>query len=138
LCGKRWNAKTDCDCSTCFLTPEQAELNVLPSGPQRHTLVYGNARSGKAVLFVRAIAQRALHAPGSRTRCFGCAPRRLARPWLPSHKIFRPQNCGAAAPHIARDCFRLQNYSAVSRRSARPDRMLTIARLSRFYNRLYL
>ena len=70
---ERWNAKTDCDCSTCFLTPEQAELNVLPSRPQRHTLVYGNARSGKAVPFVRAIAQRALHVPGSRTRCFGCA-----------------------------------------------------------------
>jgi hypothetical protein len=69
---QRWNAETDCDCSTCFLTPEQAELNVLLSRPQRHTLVYGG-RSDKAMLFVRAIAQSALHAPGSSHGCFGCA-----------------------------------------------------------------
>jgi len=129
LCGKRWNAKTDCDCSTCFLTPEQAELNVLPSGPQRHTLVYGNTRSGKAVLFVRAIAQRALHAPGSRTRCFGCAPRRLARPWLPSHKIFN-RKIAARLPHTlpatVSDCKITARCPDVARR---PDRMLTIARL---------
>jgi len=38
----------------------------LLSAPKRHTLLYGGARSGKTVLFVRAIMMRAIHAPESR------------------------------------------------------------------------
>ena len=66
-CGHGWLPKTDWEaCPACFLTPKQAELNVLLTGPQRHTLLYGGARSGKTVLFVRAIMQRAIHAPNTR------------------------------------------------------------------------
>ena len=38
----------------------------LLSGPQRHTLLFGGARSGKTVLFVKAIMERAVHACGTR------------------------------------------------------------------------
>ena len=48
------------------LTARQRELNHLLAGPQRHTLLYGGARSGKTVLFVRSVLMRALRGPGSR------------------------------------------------------------------------
>jgi terminase large subunit-like protein len=48
------------------LTEKQLELRRLLSGPQRHTLVYGGARSGKTFLILRQILVRALRAPGSR------------------------------------------------------------------------
>jgi hypothetical protein len=52
------------------LTPKQLELNQILRGPQRHTLFYGGARSGKTVLYVRAIMARAIRAPGSRHGMF--------------------------------------------------------------------
>lgn len=48
------------------LSEKQEEVQKLFGGPQRHTLVYGGARSGKTSLTVRAICVRALKAPGSR------------------------------------------------------------------------
>lgn len=48
------------------LTPKQEAVNAILAGPQRHTLVYGGARSGKTFLITRAICIRALKAPGSR------------------------------------------------------------------------
>ena len=48
------------------LTPKQLELDEILCGLQRHTLFFGGARSGKTVLFVRAIMLRAILAPGSR------------------------------------------------------------------------
>jgi hypothetical protein len=52
------------------LTPRQLELNEILRGPQRHTLFFGGARSGKTVLFVRSIISRAAQAPGSRHGMF--------------------------------------------------------------------
>lgn len=48
------------------LTPKQVEANRLLAGPQRHTMLYGGSRSGKTFLLCRAIAVRAMKAPGSR------------------------------------------------------------------------
>ena len=48
------------------LTPRQKEANKLLGKGQRHTLIYGGSRSGKTVLFVRAILVRALKSEGSR------------------------------------------------------------------------
>jgi phage terminase large subunit-like protein len=48
------------------LTPKQREIQEIFRGPQRHTLIYGGARSGKTFLTVRAICTRAVMAPGSR------------------------------------------------------------------------
>ncbi len=53
-------------CPVCLLTPKQQEVNTLLAGPQRHTLLYGGVRSGKTLLIVRAILQRAIHAPETR------------------------------------------------------------------------
>ena len=54
-------------CPRCLLTPKQRDINHrLLSAPKRHTLLYGGARSGKTVLFVRAIMMRAIHAPETR------------------------------------------------------------------------
>src|SRR4029077_8826369 len=47
-------------CPRCLLTPKQRDINHrLLSAPKRHTLLCGGARSGKTVLFVRAIMQPA-------------------------------------------------------------------------------
>jgi Terminase RNaseH-like domain/Phage terminase large subunit len=65
-CGARYEALNDYDpCSECRLTPKQQECNRVLAGPQRHTLGYGGSRSGKTALFVRAVVQRAIHAPGT-------------------------------------------------------------------------
>ena len=45
------------------LTPRQKEANRLLTGPQRHTLLVGGARSGKTFLLTRALLIRALKAP---------------------------------------------------------------------------
>src|SRR5437868_3015781 len=46
--------------------PKQLECLRLLSGPQRHTLLYGGARSGKTFLLCYAVLTRALLGPGSR------------------------------------------------------------------------
>lgn len=48
------------------LTSQQERVNGTLGGPQRHTLVYGGARSGKTFLITRAICIRAIKAAGSR------------------------------------------------------------------------
>lgn len=48
------------------LTAKQVAANDLLSGSQRHTMLYGGGRSGKTFLLCRAIAVRAMRAPGSR------------------------------------------------------------------------
>jgi predicted phage terminase large subunit-like protein len=48
------------------LTPGQDAANRVLAGPQRHTLIYGGARSGKTFLLVRGLVIRALRAPDSR------------------------------------------------------------------------
>lgn len=48
------------------LTPKQAEAQELLNGPAQHVMLAGGSRSGKTVLIVRKIIQRALKAPGSR------------------------------------------------------------------------
>jgi hypothetical protein len=48
------------------LTPKQQEAQELLNGPARHILLEGGSRSGKTLLTVRKIVQRALKAPGSR------------------------------------------------------------------------
>ena len=48
------------------LTAKQEEALRLLAGPQTHTLLVGGSRSGKTFLICRAIAVRALCAPGSR------------------------------------------------------------------------
>jgi phage terminase large subunit-like protein len=48
------------------LTEQQERVNAVIGGPQRHTLCYGGARSGKTFLFTRATCIRAIKAPGSR------------------------------------------------------------------------
>src|ERR1700680_2191498 len=53
-------------CPVCLLTPKQRELNVLLHLDKRHTLLFGGARSGKTMLFVRAVMMRAVHACGTR------------------------------------------------------------------------
>ncbi len=50
------------------LTEKQLGANALLAGPARHILLRGGARSGKTFLFCRAIAARAIKAPGS-THC---------------------------------------------------------------------
>lgn len=49
-----------------LLTERQREVNALLSGPQRHTKLVGGARSGKTVLFIRAMIMRALKAKQTR------------------------------------------------------------------------
>lgn len=46
--------------------PGQVRATALLTGPQRHTLLAGGARSGKTFLLTRAVLVRALRAPGSR------------------------------------------------------------------------
>ncbi len=46
--------------------PKQIECLKLLAGPQRHTLLYGGARSGKTFLLCYAVLNRALSAKGSR------------------------------------------------------------------------
>jgi hypothetical protein len=46
--------------------PKQIECLKLLAGPQRHTLLYGGARSGKTFLLCYAVLNRALSAEGSR------------------------------------------------------------------------
>lgn len=48
------------------LTPKQEEAQELLNGPATHVGLGGGSRSGKTVLIVRKIIQRALKAPGSR------------------------------------------------------------------------
>jgi phage terminase large subunit-like protein len=48
------------------LTAKQQEAQELLNGPAQHVMLAGGSRSGKTVLIVRKIIQRALKAPGSR------------------------------------------------------------------------
>lgn len=48
------------------LTAKQLEAQELLNGPAQHVMLAGGSRSGKTVLMVRKILQRALKAPGSR------------------------------------------------------------------------
>ncbi len=48
------------------LTAKQQEAQELLNGPAQHVMLAGGSRSGKTVLCVRKIVQRALKAPGSR------------------------------------------------------------------------
>lgn len=48
------------------LTPRQIEANTLLGGDAKHILLRGGSRSGKTLLFVRAVVARALKAPRSR------------------------------------------------------------------------
>ena len=48
------------------LTPKQEEAQELLNGPAQHVMLAGGSRSGKTLLIVRKIIQRALKAPGSR------------------------------------------------------------------------
>ncbi len=48
------------------LTPKQEEANRLLASAAQHIMLFGGSRSGKTFLIVRAIAVRALKAPGSR------------------------------------------------------------------------
>lgn len=48
------------------LTEKQQEAQELLNGPATHIMLAGGSRSGKTVLIVRKIIQRALKAPGSR------------------------------------------------------------------------
>jgi hypothetical protein len=50
----------------CVLTPKQEVARTMLSGPQRHTLFVGGARSTKTFTFVRAMVTRAISYPGSR------------------------------------------------------------------------
>lgn len=52
--------------SEFHLTPKQQEAQELLNGPAQHVMLAGGSRSGKTVLAVRKIIQRALKAPGSR------------------------------------------------------------------------
>lgn len=48
------------------LTEKQAQAQELLNGPATHVMLAGGSRSGKTLLIVRKIIQRALKAPGSR------------------------------------------------------------------------
>ena len=48
------------------LTAKQEAANSLLAGPAKHIMLAGGSRSGKTLLFVRAMVIRALKAPGSR------------------------------------------------------------------------
>lgn len=52
------------------LTPKQVEANRLLGSAATNIMLRGGSRSGKTFLLVRAIAQRALNAPGSRHAIF--------------------------------------------------------------------
>ncbi len=52
------------------LTDKQSELAKLLSSTSKHSLIYGGSRSGKTFLYVWAIIQRAIKAPGSRHAVF--------------------------------------------------------------------
>ena len=48
------------------LTAKQSEAQEILNGPAQHVMLAGGSRSGKTLLIVRKIVQRALKAPGSR------------------------------------------------------------------------
>jgi phage terminase large subunit-like protein len=48
------------------LTAKQSEAQELLNGPAKHVMLAGGSRSGKTLLIVRKLIQRALKAPGSR------------------------------------------------------------------------
>ena len=50
--------------------PGQRRADILLTGPQRHTLLAGGARSGKTFFLVRAVLTRAVRAAGSRHAIF--------------------------------------------------------------------
>jgi hypothetical protein len=52
--------------ATFVPTAKQQEADALLDGPATHVLLWGGARSGKTVLAVRKIFQRAMRAPRSR------------------------------------------------------------------------
>lgn len=52
--------------ATFKLTPTQEKANALMAGNSKHIMLYGGTRSGKTLVACRAIAVRALKAPGSR------------------------------------------------------------------------
>jgi hypothetical protein len=76
-----------------LLTPRQRELNHLLAGPQRHTLFYGGARSGKTWLIVRAILLRAARYGGRHAMLRFRANAARASLWLDT------------LPKVARLCF---------------------------------
>lgn len=51
---------------TCKLHDKQVEANALLASMAQHIMLFGGSRSGKTFLICRAIATRALKAPGSR------------------------------------------------------------------------
>jgi hypothetical protein len=55
---------------TFALNAKQLAANDILAGPQMHTLLYGGSRSGKTLLFCRAIAFRAMKAEESRHGIF--------------------------------------------------------------------
>jgi phage terminase large subunit-like protein len=74
------------------LTPKQVEANELLASPATHILLAGGSRSGKTLLFMRAIVIRALKAPGSRHAVlrfrFGHVKQSIVHgtfPWVMSH-----------------------------------------------------
>jgi len=48
------------------LTPKQEEAQRLLGSDYQYIMLFGGSRSGKTFLFVRAVAVRAIKAPGSR------------------------------------------------------------------------
>lgn len=74
------------------LTPKQAEANELLASPATHIMLAGGSRSGKTLLFIRAIVIRALKAPGSRHAVlrfrFGHVKQSIVHgtfPWVMAH-----------------------------------------------------
>lgn len=74
------------------LTPKQEEANALLASDATHVMLAGGSRSGKTVLFLRAMVIRALKAPGSR-HCvmrfrFGHCKQSIGQqtlPWVMQH-----------------------------------------------------
>ncbi len=98
------------------LTSKQQEAAELLAGPQRHTLLVGGARSGKTSLLVRAIAERAVRADGSRHAILrlhaNAARAAIALDTLP--KIFRLCHSGTALKqHKSEGYFSLTNGSEI-------------------------
>jgi phage terminase large subunit-like protein len=55
---------------TAHLHPKQQKARALLNGPARNIMLRGGSRSGKTVVLVRNIVQRAINAPGSRHAIF--------------------------------------------------------------------
>jgi len=85
------------------LTAKQADAQELLNGPAQHVMLAGGSRSGKTVLCVRKIVQRALKAPGSRHAIlrfrFGHCKQSIVHgtyPWV-------RKNCFPQIPYTAKE-----------------------------------